>query len=87
MISRLKYTTLLGAALSLLSAPAFADMQAAKVFLDNTIKRSVLTRAEQEAEMQWFVDASKPFAGMEIKIASEGIATHIYESEVLAEAF
>ncbi|MEH6525208.1 MAG: ABC transporter substrate-binding protein [Sneathiella sp.] len=83
----LKSTMVLGMAFSLFSAPAIADMEAAKGFLDNTIKRSALTRAEQEAEMQWFVDASKPFAGMQINIASEGIDTHIYESEVLAKAF
>jgi glycerol transport system substrate-binding protein len=83
----LKSTIVLGMAFSLFSAPAIADMDAAKGFLDSTIKRSALTRAEQEAEMQWFIDASKPFAGMQINIASEGIDTHIYESEVLAKAF
>ncbi|MDP1159753.1 hypothetical protein, partial [Klebsiella variicola] len=37
--------------------------------------------------MQWFIDAAKPFAGMEIKVVSETITTHSYESEVLAPAF
>lgn len=84
---RFKSTTAVVLALGMISTPVFADMDAAKAFLDETIKRSVLTRAEQEAEMQWFVDASKPFAGMEIKIASEGIDTHVYETEVLSPAF
>ncbi|MEM1129300.1 MAG: ABC transporter substrate-binding protein [Pseudomonadota bacterium] len=48
---------------------------------------SVLTRPEQEAEMQWFVDAAEPFQGMSIKVVSETITTHEYESQVLAPAF
>jgi glycerol transport system substrate-binding protein len=72
-----------------LSAPAaFADMEAAKAFLDGEIAGlSTLSRAEQEAEMQFFVDAAKPFAGMDIKVVSETITTHEYESKVLAPAF
>jgi glycerol transport system substrate-binding protein len=68
--------------------PAFADIDAAKAFLDTEIgDLSTLSRADQEAEMQWFVDAAKPFAGMEIKVVSETIGTHEYESKVLAPAF
>lgn len=68
--------------------PAFADMDAAKAFLDTEIgDLSTLSRADQEAELQWFVDAAKPFAGMEIKVVSETIGTHEYESKVLAPAF
>ena len=37
--------------------------------------------------MQWFIDAAKPFAGMDIKVVSETITTHEYESKVLAPAF
>ena len=37
--------------------------------------------------MQWFVDAAKPFAGMDIKVVSETITTHDYESKTLAKAF
>ncbi|PWJ17476.1 extracellular solute-binding protein [Jannaschia seohaensis] len=71
-----------------LTGPAFADMEAARAFLDNEIAGlSVLTREEQEAEMQWFVDAAQPFAGMEISVVSETITTHEYESQVLAPAF
>ena len=67
--------------------PAFADMDAARAFLDAEIERSVLSRAEQEAEMQWFVDAAQPYAGMEIRVVSETITTHEYEANVLAPAF
>jgi len=76
------------AMLMALTGPAFADMEAARAFLDAEIgDLSSLTREEQEAEMQWFVDAAAPFAGMEIRVVSETITTHTYESQVLAPAF
>ncbi|SHM35098.1 carbohydrate ABC transporter substrate-binding protein, CUT1 family [Roseovarius litoreus] len=84
----LKSTTALGLALTLMSGPAFAGMDEARAFLDSEIgDMSVLTREEQEAEMQWFVDAAQPFAGMDIRVVSETITTHEYESKVLAPAF
>ena len=67
---------------------AYAGMDEAKAFLDAEIgDMSTLDRAAQEAEMQWFVDAAKPFAGMDIKVVSETITTHEYESKTLAAAF
>ena len=86
---RLRHTTTaMALALIACGMPAFADMDAAKAFLDTEIgDLSTLSRADQEAEMQWFVDAAKPFAGMEIKVVSETIGTHEYESKVLAPAF
>ncbi len=84
----LKSTTATGAMIACLAMPAWADMEAAKAFLDSEIgDLSALSRAEQEAEMQWFVDAAAPMAGMEIKVVSETITTHEYESQVLAPAF
>ncbi|SDE58591.1 carbohydrate ABC transporter substrate-binding protein, CUT1 family [Salipiger thiooxidans] len=84
----LKTTTSMALALGLLTGPAWADMDAAKAFLDAEIgDQSTLTREEQEAEMQWYIDAAQPFAGMEIKVVSETITTHEYESQVLAPAF
>lgn len=81
-------STAMALALISVGMPAFADMDAAKAFLDSEIgDLSTLTRPEQEAEMQWFIDAAKPYAGMEIKVVSEGIDTHVYESKVLAAAF
>ncbi len=75
-------------ALALFAAPAFADMEAAQAFLDAEIgDLSTLTREEQEAEMQWFIDAAEPYQGMEINVVSETITTHEYESQVLAKAF
>ena len=81
-------TTAMTLALAMLTGPAWADMDAAKAFLDSEIgPLSTLSRADQEAEMQWFIDAAKPFAGMDIKVVSETITTHEYESKVLADAF
>jgi glycerol transport system substrate-binding protein len=70
------------------SSMAYAGMDDAKAFLDKEIgTMSTLSRADQEKEMQWFIDAAKPFAGMEIHVVSETLTTHKYESEVLAPAF
>lgn len=80
--------TAMALALMVCGLPAWADMEAAKAFLDKEIgDLSSLSRADQEKEMQWFVDAAKPFAGMDIKVVSETITTHEYESKVLAPAF
>ena len=84
----LKRSTAMALALGLLSGPAFADMEAATAFLDAEIgDLSSLSREDQEAEMQWYIDAAQPFQGMEIKVVSETITTHEYESQVLAPAF
>lgn len=66
---------------------AFADEAAAQKWIDNEFQPSALSKEEQMAEMKWFIDAAKPYAGMEINVLSEGIPTHSYESEVLTKAF
>ena len=83
-------TTAMALALMATGAPgiALAGMEEAQAFLDAEIgDLSSLDRAGQEAEMQWFIDAAQPFAGMEIKVVSETITTHEYESQTLAPAF
>ncbi|MGR3795128.1 ABC transporter substrate-binding protein [Vannielia sp. SX4] len=81
------FTGGLAVALSL-AVPAFAGMDEAREFLDAEIgDLSTLSREDQEAEMQWFVDAAAPFSGMDIKVVSETITTHEYEAQVLAPAF
>ncbi len=79
------------AALALIfsSAPCWASpqMDAAKKWVDNEFQPSTLTKDQQMKEMEWFVNASKPFKGMHIKVVSETIPTHEYESKVLAKAF
>ncbi|MEM1160588.1 MAG: ABC transporter substrate-binding protein [Pseudomonadota bacterium] len=84
----MKKTLLATAAISLLWAgQAFADMAAAEKWITEEFQPSVLSMDEQKAEMQWFIDAAKPYAGMEINVLSETIPTHTYESEVLTKAF
>ncbi len=88
-MNRLKKTsTALAMALMLTGGPAFADMDAARAFLDEHIgDLSVFTREEQEAEMEWFIQAAEPHQGMSINVVSETITTHEYEARVLAPAF
>ena len=70
-----------------LSTTANADLAAAKRWIGDEFQPSTLSVAEQTAEMQWFIDAAKPFAGMEINVLSETIPTHEYESKTLTKAF
>lgn len=70
-----------------MSGAALAGMDEAKKLVDEEFQPSTLTKDQQLTEMQWFVDAAKPFAGMEINVLSETIPTHEYESKVLAKAF
>jgi len=77
------------AALVLMTPTAsWADMAAAEKWVDEEFQPSTLSREDQLKEMQWFIDAAKPFAGMEINVLSEGpLGTHDYESTVLTKAF
>ena len=70
-----------------LASPVNADMAAAKKWVDKEFQPSTLTKAQQMKEMEWFIKAAKPFKGMHIKVVSETIPTHEYESKVLAKAF
>ena len=56
-------------------------MDAAKKWIDSEFQPSTLSKDEQMKEMQWFVNAAKPFEGMEINVVSETITTHEYESK------
>jgi len=66
---------------------AHADAAAAQKWIDEEFQPSVLSKDEQKAEMDWFINAAQPYAGMEINVLSEGIPTHGYESETLTKAF
>ncbi len=71
------------------AAPAATQggIEAAKRWIDSEFQPSVLSKEEQLKEMEWFIAAAKPFAGMEINVLSETIPTHEYESKTLAKAF
>ena len=70
-----------------LASVGFADKKAAEKWVNNEFQPSTLTKAQQMEEMEWFIKAAAPYKGMEIKVVSETIPTHEYESRVLAKAF
>lgn len=56
-------------------------------WIDTAFPESTLSREQQAEELAWFTLAARPLRGLEISVLSEQLATHQYESEVLAEAF
>ena len=60
---------------------------AAQKWGDTEFQPSTLSKEEQMEELRWFIKAAEPFRGMEIKVVSETIPTHEYESKVLTKAF
>lgn len=62
-------------------------VEAANRWIDTEFQPSTLSRDEQMSEMEWFIKASEPFRDMEIKVVSETIPTHEYESRTLTKAF
>ena len=69
------------------SLSAFAGESEAKKWVNDEFQPSTISKADQMKEMKWFINASKPFKGMEINVLSEGIPTHTYESKTLTKAF
>ncbi len=86
---RMKYLASSAAALALLAmtSPSFADVEAAKKWIDSEFQPSTLSKEDQLKEMEWFIKAAEPLKGMEVNVLSEGIPTHDYESKVLTKAF
>ncbi|MCX7346690.1 MAG: ABC transporter substrate-binding protein [Alphaproteobacteria bacterium] len=74
-------------ALAITAGPSFADVEAAKKWIDAEFQPSTLSKEDQLKEMEWFIKAAEPYKGMEINVLSEGIPTHDYESKVLTKAF
>ena len=74
-------------ALAIGTVSAQAGMDEARRWVDSEFQPSTVSKEEQLKEMEWFVNAAKPFAGMEINVVSETITTHEYESRTLARAF
>ena len=60
---------------------------AAKKWIDSEFQPSVLSKDEQMAEMEWFINAAKPYAGMTLNTVSEILNVHEYESKTLTKAF
>ncbi|MCH8168754.1 MAG: carbohydrate ABC transporter substrate-binding protein [Proteobacteria bacterium] len=74
-------------ALTVSAYSAVADVAAARKWVADEFQPSSISKAEQMAEMKWFIKAAEPFVGMEINVLSETIPTHTYESTVLTRAF
>ncbi len=69
-------------------ATSAADMAASAArWQRDEFQPSTLSADEQLAELAWFTKAAAPFRGLSIKVVSETLTTHVYESEVLAKAF
>jgi len=68
-------------------ASATSAESPAQKWITNEFQPSTLTIDEQIQEMDWFIEVSKPFQGMQIRVVSERITTHWYEASVLAKAF
>ncbi len=83
---KFRRTLLSCAVLCSTAVSVFADVEDAQRWLPE-FQPSTLNNEQQLAEMQWFIAAARPYAGMEIKVVSETITTHEYEAQVLAKAF
>ncbi len=68
------------------SSAGKADIEDARRWLSE-FQPSTLTQQQQLDELSWFIEAARPFVGMEIKVVSETITTHEYEAQTLARAF
>jgi len=86
-MKKILYASVASLALLVAVPTAFAGIVEAERWIEKEFQPSTLTKEQQKAEMQWFIDAAKPFVGMEINVLSEGIPTHDYESKVLTKAF
>ena len=56
-------------------------------WMDSEFQPSTLSPEEQLKELRWFASAAAPYRNMTIRVVSERIDTHTYESNVLAKAF
>src|SRR5690625_2699546 len=62
-------------------------MDAAKLWVEDFFQPSTLTQDQQLKEMQFFVDAAKPYQGMSISVACETTGNHRFEANILSKAF
>ncbi len=86
-LSALASVLALGLILAAGSAGAADYKAAAQKWIDSEFQPSTLSKEEQIKEMEWFIKAAEPFRGMEIRVVSETIPTHEYESKTLTQAF
>ena len=79
---------LASAALAALMAPsgAWADIAAAERWIDEEFQPSVLSREEQLAELEWFIEATQPFQGMEVNVVAGAMVAGSPPAEALSIA-
>ncbi|MBI2750933.1 MAG: carbohydrate ABC transporter substrate-binding protein [Burkholderiales bacterium] len=74
----------------LVGLPCHADTAAARRWIEQEFQPSSLTREQQQRELQWFIEAARRLQGQgvrSIRVVSEKIDTHEYESRTLTKAF
>tara|TARA_R110002072_G_scaffold1130_10_gene9475 strand:- start:45009 stop:46745 length:1737 start_codon:yes stop_codon:yes gene_type:complete len=71
----------------LVTASTQKNADVIQTWLLNEFQPSTLSLEQQKQELNWFQEAAKPFKNMTIRVVSERITTHHYESNVLAKAF
>ena len=62
-------------------------MDAAEAWIDDFLQPSTLTKDQQMKEMQYLVDAAKPYQGISVTAVSEVTGTHQFEADILSKAF
>lgn len=73
-----------------LSGVAMAGVTVAETWVNKEFQPSTLSKKQQLDEMKWFIEAAeklKKKGVKEIKVVSEMLDTHTYESQVLSKAF
>lgn len=73
--------------ISVLAQIEVARLDSAKKWTAQEFQPSTLNNDQQMQEMNWFIKAARPYQGMQIRVVSEKIKTHGYESSILAKAF
>ena len=74
----------------LASLPCWAQPPAIESWVDREFKPSTLSRQQQIDELKWFAQAAAKLRKrgvVAVKVASEDVDTHLYESSTLAKAF
>ena len=68
----LKKIALVTVVAALSAQNVYAGTAEAQKWINNEFQPSSLSKSEQMKEMEWFINAAKPFKGMEINVLSEG---------------
>jgi carbohydrate ABC transporter substrate-binding protein, CUT1 family (TC 3.A.1.1.-) len=70
-----------------LSMPVGASEPIVDHLSENVFKHSTLSANDRKKELIWFKKAASPYKGKTIRVISEDLSTHRYESKILTKAF